>query len=641
MKKSKWLTVLLFALLLLGGAVSAQALSSGEETPSEDRTRDREPILPRNSLNLSQPDIGVDQRAAVPVPERPATVPPLRHLWGDCDGDGLKDLFVLHHKGNLVYQNRGSGGFKDVTAIAFPNGAGQGGAGFFGDYNGDGRDDLFLYLEKGFVLYRNDGDLRFTDVTETLGLPAELLSTQAHLEDYDGDGFDDLLVQTPGGDRIFRNRSGQGFDSVRLEGLDLDGAMNGNNTPTPDLSKPGRFSFGRQLDYNANGPVGADPYQPPALVYDSVYINDNSPGSVGIDVPEVEGGDDTTTQNDIVDGTIVAADLQLPLSLTCDSSDPVMMCKNPGSDSGVYGEARRYGVIGQALGFPSLTSYGVYGENAGLLGAGVRGYASRTTGDVRGVYGKTESPDGCGVLGRGPGIGLRGEATGSSTYSYGVYGEADHEKGRGVIGYATSTTGYTRGVYGKVESDQGRAVWGHAASPTGVTYGVMGTVESPDGWGGWFSGGCSTDVLEIRGGSDLSECFDIRGARNEPSPAPGMVVCIDPEHPGNLVVSTSAYDRTVAGIISGAGGIDTGLLMGQDNSKADGETPVALTGRVYCWVDASQGAVEPGDLLTSSDVPGYAMKVLDHVRSQGAIIGKAMTSLKKGKGLVLVLVALQ
>jgi len=35
------------------------------------------------------------------------------------------------------------------------------------------------------------------------------------------------------------------------------------------------------------------------------------------------------------------------------------------------------------------------------------------------------------------------------------------------------------------------------------------------------------------------------------------------------------------------------------------------------------------------------MKVADHAKAQGAILGKAMTGLKDGKGMVLVLVTLQ
>ncbi|MGH8004302.1 MAG: hypothetical protein ACRECJ_06235 [Limisphaerales bacterium] len=148
-----------------------------------------------------------------------------------------------------------------------------------------------------------------------------------------------------------------------------------------------------------------------------------------------------------------------------------------------------------------------------------------------------------------------------------------------------------------------------------------------------------TDVLQINGGADLSEQFDVEASKRKPEP--GVVVCIDPENPGKLVVSAAAYDHKVAGIISGAGGVQPGMLMGQPGSEADGEHPVALTGRVYCWVDASNGPIEPGDLLTTSDTPGHAMRVSDHRKAQGAIIGKAMTSLREGKGLVLVLVSLQ
>jgi hypothetical protein len=120
-----------------------------------------------------------------------------------------------------------------------------------------------------------------------------------------------------------------------------------------------------------------------------------------------------------------------------------------------------------------------------------------------------------------------------------------------------------------------------------------------------------------------------------------MVVSIDPDNPAKLIVSNKAYDRTVAGVISGAGGVKPGMLMSQTGSSADGQHPVALTGRVYCQVDASFGAIRPGDLITTSQTPGHGMKVTDHSHANGAILGKAMTGLKEGRGLVLVLVSLQ
>ena len=124
-----------------------------------------------------------------------------------------------------------------------------------------------------------------------------------------------------------------------------------------------------------------------------------------------------------------------------------------------------------------------------------------------------------------------------------------------------------------------------------------------------------TGVLQITGGSDLSEQFDVAAAEGEV--APGLVVCIEADHAGRLLVCNKAYDRTVAGVVSGAGGIEPGMVMGQEGSPADGAYPVALTGRVYVWADASGGPIQPGDLLTTSDTPGLVMKVTDYERALG------------------------
>ncbi len=141
-------------------------------------------------------------------------------------------------------------------------------------------------------------------------------------------------------------------------------------------------------------------------------------------------------------------------------------------------------------------------------------------------------------------------------------------------------------------------------------------------------------------GSDLAERFDV-SAREGVEPAPGMVVSIDPDHAGRLAVSAEAYDRKVAGVISGAGGISPALNLHQPGTIADGEVPVAMTGRVYVWADAGAGgAIGVGDLLTSSSTPGHAMRASDGKSMQGTIIGKAMTPLESGRGLVLVLVNL-
>lgn len=143
-------------------------------------------------------------------------------------------------------------------------------------------------------------------------------------------------------------------------------------------------------------------------------------------------------------------------------------------------------------------------------------------------------------------------------------------------------------------------------------------------------------TLTITGGADLAEPFDLADASLEP----GTVVVIDDTQPGRLTQSTQAYDTRVAGIISGAGGINPGLSLHQEGINSGGRK-VALTGRVYVSADAENGPIMPGDLLTTSGTPGHAMKVRDGARAQGAILGKAMSRLGEGRGLVLVLVTLQ
>lgn len=152
----------------------------------------------------------------------------------------------------------------------------------------------------------------------------------------------------------------------------------------------------------------------------------------------------------------------------------------------------------------------------------------------------------------------------------------------------------------------------------------------------YFSSNVTVATLTIRGGADIAEPF----AMSEDQITQGSVVVIDAEHPGQLKLSTRAYDTGVAGIVSGANGIRPGISISQEGVN-DGGRNVALSGRVYAQADATESSIKPGDLLTTSAMPGCVMKVTDPAKAQGAIVGKAMTGLKTGKGLVLVLVTLQ
>ncbi|MFN0182046.1 MAG: hypothetical protein ACKVZ0_24850 [Gemmatimonadales bacterium] len=117
---------------------------------------------------------------------------------------------------------------------------------------------------------------------------------------------------------------------------------------------------------------------------------------------------------------------------------------------------------------------------------------------------------------------------------------------------------------------------------------------------------------------------------------------------GSVVVSTGgshlaracrAYDRRVVGVVSGGGGFRPGIVLGHRASSRR-RIPVAVLGRVGCRADAGYGAIEVGDLLTTSETAGYAMRVADFTSAQGAVLGKALSPLARGRGLVEALVAL-
>ena len=150
-------------------------------------------------------------------------------------------------------------------------------------------------------------------------------------------------------------------------------------------------------------------------------------------------------------------------------------------------------------------------------------------------------------------------------------------------------------------------------------------------------GRTKTNVLEIVGGSDIAEPFEMSDAKPLPE---GALVIIDRENPGKLTLSQKVYDKCIAGVISGAGGVKPGLILTQEGIFENGQH-VALSGKVYALATTSNGTIEPGDLLTTSNIPGHAMKATDQMHWPGAVIGKAMSGLNDGEGLVLVLVNLQ
>jgi hypothetical protein len=166
---------------------------------------------------------------------------------------------------------------------------------------------------------------------------------------------------------------------------------------------------------------------------------------------------------------------------------------------------------------------------------------------------------------------------------------------------------------------------------------AIGAISVPAGIMLNVEGAARVDVLEIQG-ADVAEKFPVSESETI---APGTVMEIDPENAGKLRIARGAYNRRVAGVVSGAGDLPVGAVLGHLPGHEDAP-PIALGGRVWVSCDASGGAIGVGDLLTTSDTPGHAMVASDQDRANGAVLGKAMSAMPEGgTGLVLVLVNLQ
>ncbi|MGR8932201.1 MAG: hypothetical protein ACU836_16345 [Gammaproteobacteria bacterium] len=155
-----------------------------------------------------------------------------------------------------------------------------------------------------------------------------------------------------------------------------------------------------------------------------------------------------------------------------------------------------------------------------------------------------------------------------------------------------------------------------------------------------------TEKLEVNGSIKVSgdillanaDCAEDFTIGTDLAVEPGTVMIVGAE--GALFPCSQAYDKKVAGVVSGAGDYKPGIVLDKQQSESNRQ-PIALLGKVYCKVDAQYGAIEIGDSLTTSPTPGHAMKVEEPLAALGAMLGKALRPLNEGQGLIPILIALQ
>lgn len=229
----------------------------------------------------------------------------------------------------------------------------------------------------------------------------------------------------------------------------------------------------------------------------------------------------------------------------------------------------------------------------------------------------------------GPGVmGIGNDGPGVSAVS---------DSGSGVD--ASSKSG--EGIHAETTSQVLAAIAGFNRRPDGTGAAIYGEKAGDVGHAGFFkgnvhvTGNITTDGDVILSGADCAEEFDVLDTA---AVADGSVMVLGDG--GCLQVSCAAYDKKVAGVISGAGTYRPGIVLDRRSSDR-ARRAIALVGKVYCRVDASYGAIELGDLLTTSPTPGHAMKAVDSTRAFGCVLGKALRAVKEGQDLIPILVALQ
>jgi hypothetical protein len=577
-------------------------------------------------------------------------------LVSDLDGDGSSDLYLVSPAANVVLTGDGTGYFTDETARF---GLADGGPGLSAerlDLDGDGLHDLLLHNTTGDVLFWARADGTF---------------------DRDAD--------TPA------SGAGPAGGAVGVAGRVADPAQPaGPITPPLTLSSGPTIGSGGTMgvDLRASGADSRRPDAtgtvPPLVIFpallsslEDLFVNDdgNEVDSADVIDGSLTGPDVSTSIGNVGIGTLSPAEKlhvlgnarfendgngrtieidgngeiesSSTLYLNRYSSSAVAIAEGGGSvrfgpNSGLPTLQLWSGNVGIGTSSPDYRLE-VYANDQGISqyspshfsGAAIRTDASggalgTTTNDPLHLYTNNSQPrvtlDTSGRLGVGtnvnPGRPLDLHANGQGFRHYSPTHQTD------VSTYCSASGGWI-GTYSQhpLHFYTGNS----NEQMTLTTAGRLGI--------GTTNPGTTLDVngaITIRGGADIVESFESSCGVLEP----GTVVAIDPDHPGQLMCSAQAYDTKVAGVVSGAGGVNPGLLLGQDDMFS-GDTKVAMTGRVYVKCTTEGGPVRPGDRLTTSSLDGHAMRVADGPRADGAVIGKAMSSLDEGTGLVLVLVNLQ
>jgi hypothetical protein len=254
----------------------------------------------------------------------------------------------------------------------------------------------------------------------------------------------------------------------------------------------------------------------------------------------------------------------------------------------------------------SFTNNGTIGTYYGLDVQGISNAASKTITEYRGVYINDGSNSGTWTTA----YGLYVDNINAASTNYGIYSNGGNNYFAGNVGIGDTTPTEATLVIGN-----------GGAGNVFLTLDTAGTTNSGVCWDA-----AGVTLLYDCDGTPTADYMEMYPTANDVEV--GNVVTVGSQNVTTtqgqsikqLVKTNDSYQTAIIGVVSDPAGAGDFNSIGYNINDSDRPMPIALNGRVPVKVSMENGVIQAGDAITSSSIPGIAMKATE----AGPIIGYAL-----------------